>query len=447
MNAIKAAEIMGGTVNDMPEELVFTGVSTDTRDISAGNLFIAIKGENFDGSEYIAKAFEKGASCALTSADINDPKVITVKDTIIALGTLARHHRNQFDIPVIAVTGSVGKTTVKNMLISVFSQKYTVHSTIGNKNNHIGLPLTLLKLENNHEISILEMGMSDFGEIDYLSSIAQPDYAVITNIGMSHIGILGSQENILKAKSEVTNHMKSGGTVLINGDDIFLNSIKVSKRLILKKFGIEPVHDYTATKIGNDDEGNCTFVSDGTQFVLPVPGEYNAINAMGIVAIARMFKIEEKLIQKGLIEFKQSKMRLYRFEKDGVNYINDAYNANPQSMIVALDILHAAPGRKIAVLGDMLEMGKFSKAEHTNLGAYATQKADILILCGDEADNIAKGAADLNKKIEIHTFENSSEAGDYLKSHVIEGDTVLVKGSRGMRMENVLEYTKDGGNE
>ena len=193
MNALEAAVIMNGQVNDMPDGLVFTGVSTDTRTILFGNIFFAIKGENFDGADYVMRALEKGAACAVTERKINDPRVIVVKDAVKALGELAKHHREKYSIPVIAITGSVGKTTVKNMLISVLLGKYNVHSTEGNKNNHIGLPVMLMNLNENHGISVLEMGMSDFGEINYLSYIAQPDYAIITNIGMSHIGMLGSR--------------------------------------------------------------------------------------------------------------------------------------------------------------------------------------------------------------------------------------------------------------
>lgn len=446
MNAVKAARIMGGIVNDMSEQLVFTGISTDTRSISEGDLFVAIKGENFDGSDYVDMAFKKGAVCALTSANIDDPRVINVKDTIVALGKLAKAHRNQFNIPVIAVTGSVGKTTVKNMMISVFSQKFNVHHTIGNKNNHIGLPMTLFNLNKNHDISILEMGMSDFGEIDYLSYLASPDFALITNIGMSHIGNLGSQKNILKAKSEIMNHMKAGGTVIVNGDDSLLQNLSTPEGITIKKYGLNVENDYIAIEIGLTDEGNCTFISDGTKFELPIPGNHNAVNAMGVVATARLFNIEEELIQKGMLEFNQSKMRMHRFSHNRINYINDAYNANPQSMRAALDILMTASGRKIAVLGDMLEMGDFSQDEHIKIGAYAAKCADILLLCGREAAHMAEGAANSYKKIETHIFENSIKAEVVLRSLVIENDTVLVKGSRGMKMENVLEYTKDGGN-
>ncbi|MCK5759438.1 MAG: UDP-N-acetylmuramoyl-tripeptide--D-alanyl-D-alanine ligase [Clostridiales bacterium] len=445
MNAVKATEIMNGLAKNMSDELVFTGVSTDTRSIIKGDMFVAIKGENFDGAEYIEKAFEKGASCALTSKKSSDPRIISVEDSVIALGLLAKHNRDSHDIPVIAVTGSVGKTTVKNMLISVFSQKYAVHSTSGNKNNHIGLPMTLMSLDESHDVSILEMGMSDFGEIDYLSYIASPDYALITNIGMSHIGILGSQKNILKAKSEVMNHMKLGGIVLINGDDLLLGSITIPEGLILKKFGTVPENNYTAIEIGENQDGNCTFISDGTKFELPLPGIHNAVNAMGVVAIARIFKIEENLIKNGLLKFKQSKMRMHRFEKDGINYINDAYNANPQSMKAALDILLTEKGRKIAVLGDMLEMGNFSGPEHIRIGSYAAKIADILIVCGSEAENMKKGALSVGLDCSVSMFKDSKEAAEYLQKIITEGDSVLVKGSRGMKMENVLEYTVDGG--
>lgn len=445
MDVRKAAQIMNGTFDLIPEGLVFTGVSTDTRDIKPGNMFIAIKGENFDGSDYIEAAFEKGASCAVTSKKSNDHRIITVVDSIKALGELAKYHRSLYKIPVIAVTGSVGKTTFKNMLISVFSQKYSVHSTEGNKNNHIGLPMTLLNITNSHDVSILEMGMSSLGEIDYLSSLAIPDYAVITNIGMAHIGILGSRENILKAKSEVMNHMKPGDIVFVNGDDELLNNIITPEFLGIIRFGKGSNNDCIVQKIDTNEKGNCTFESEETVFELPVPGDYNAINAAGVIAVARHFKIEESLIKKGLLEFSQSKMRMHRFEKDGVSYINDAYNANPQSMRAALDILKQSKGRKIAVLGDMLEMGDYSESEHIMLGEYTAETADVMIFCGSEAGNMKNGASSIKGNDNIYTFSTSDQAAKTLSEIVVSSDTVLVKGSRGMKMENVLKYTVDGG--
>lgn len=445
MDVKEAAKIMKGSINNAPDQLVFTGLSTDTRDLLPGDMFIAIKGENFDGADYIKAAFEKGASCAVTSKISTDSRIITVPDPIKALGELAKHHRSLFNIPVIAITGSVGKTTFKNMLISVFSQKYNVHHTEGNKNNHIGLPMTLMNMTDKHDISILEMGMSGFGEIDYLSSLANPDYAVITNIGMAHIGMLGSKENILKAKSEVLNHMKTNGTVFINGDDDMLQKINIPEPLTVIRYGTGSQNDCVVQKIDIDENGNCTFESDKTKFGLPVPGDYNAVNAAGVIAVSRHFGIKENIIKKGLMEFVQSKMRMHRFEMNGVYYLNDAYNANPQSMRAALDILGRAKGRKIAVLGDMLEMGDYSESEHISLGEYAAGIADVLVLCGNEASSMKKGAFSKNKNLRVYTFLTSDEATGIISEIVVPTDTVLVKGSRGMKMENVLNYTKEGG--
>jgi UDP-N-acetylmuramoyl-tripeptide--D-alanyl-D-alanine ligase len=445
MNASKAAAIMSGKTKDMPEDLVFTGASTDTRTISKGNIFFAIKGENFDGADYVMQAFEKGAACAVTERKFSDPRIILVEDVIKALGKLAKYHRGQNKIPVIAITGSVGKTTVKNMLISVLSGKYSVHSTRGNKNNHIGLPMMLMNLNKKHGISVLEMGMSGLGEIDYLSSIARPDYAIITNIGMSHIGMLGSRMNILKAKSEIMNHLRPGGTVLVNGDDDLLENLSVPDGTKLLKYGIGNDNNFIADYIETDKNGNCKFRSNGTEFKLPVPGVHNAVNAMAAVAMARILGIDENFIKEGLQNFKQSKMRIHRFVKDGVSYINDAYNANPQSMRAALDILKKAGGRKIAALGDMLEMGGFSQEEHIKLGGYAADCADILIFCGNEAGNMRKGALESGAECVVYTIETSGEGAGLLENTVAPGDTVLVKGSRGMQMENMLEYTNDGG--
>ncbi len=445
MNALEAAKIMGGKTNTMSAGLVFTGVSTDTRTIKTGDLFFAITGENFNGGEYIGEAFKKGAACAVTSKISGDSRVITVKDPVKSLGKLAKHHREQFDIPVIAVTGSVGKTTVKNMLISIFSQKFTVHHTKGNKNNHIGLPMTLLQLTEEHDVSVIEMGMSSLGEIDYLSYLTTPEYAIITNIGFSHIGILRSLENIFRAKTEVMNHMKPGGKVLINGDDDFLAKLTKTKGLGIISFGQGEGNDFTVTDISTNEKGNCSFKYNGVDYLLPVPGKHNVLNAMAAVSAAKIFGIDDKFIKKGLREFKPEKMRLDRYEFNGVWYINDSYNASPQSMKAALDILGNSHGRKIAVLGDMLELGSFSKEEHIKVGGKASDVADVLVLCGQEAGNMKEGAVEKGFKGEIRIFELSDEAAAFLEKTVMTGDTVLIKGSRGMKMENVLEYTVDGG--
>lgn len=445
MKAVKAAEITGGITYGMSGELVFTGVSTDTRSIESGDLFIAIKGENFDGGDYVMQALEKGAACAITQKEIKHPSVINVKDSVKALGELARYHKNQFGIPVIAVTGSVGKTTVKNMLISVFSQKFNVHHTVGNLNNHIGLPMTLLRIDETHEISILEMGMSGFGEIDYLSYLASPACAVITNIGTAHIGLLGSRKGIFIAKTEVMNHMPDGGIMFVNGDDDMLCNMKTPEGLGVVTFGTADINKQKAEDIEAVEDGSYMFTSNGTRFTLNIPGRHNVINAIGVIAVAREFGIEEGLIQNGLMNVKPEKMRLNRFSHNKVSYINDSYNANPQSMKAALDILAGFSGRKIAVLGDMLEMGKFSEEAHMEIGEYAAKTADILIFCGNEAKHMRRGAFESGLKRDISVFRTSDEATAFLEAMVAEGDTVLVKGSRGMKMENVLKYTEDGG--
>ncbi|MFO7612140.1 MAG: UDP-N-acetylmuramoyl-tripeptide--D-alanyl-D-alanine ligase [Clostridia bacterium] len=445
MKFSEAAELLGRKARPDEKELVITGYSTDTRTIRAGDMFIAIKGENFNGADFINKAIEKGASSIMTALAIEGRGIINVDDPVAALGKLAAYNRKKFGIPVIAITGSTGKTSVKNMLVSVLSQKFNVHHTEGNLNNHIGLPMTLLDMNGGHEISVIEMGMNAMGEIDYLASIASPTAAVITNIGTAHIGMLGSRENIFLAKTEVVRHIEEGGTLIINGDDEFLAGFVPENGCSVISYGMPGNNDAAAEDIMRDKDGNYSFRSNQTLFNLNMPGKHNIYNALAAIAAGRLFGVPEELIQKGIAETTAGKMRLNIYEAGGVRFINDAYNANPQSMEAALDILCLYEGRRIAVLGDMLEMGKFSKDAHEKLGSIAAACSDILLFCGEEAGSVRTGAEEAGMDGgSIHILKDSDEAGDLLKSILKPGDTVLVKGSRGMKMENVLKYTGDG---
>ncbi|MBN2558707.1 MAG: UDP-N-acetylmuramoyl-tripeptide--D-alanyl-D-alanine ligase [Clostridia bacterium] len=445
MKFSEAAELLGRKARPDEEELVITGYSTDTRTIRAGDMFIAIKGGNFNGADFINKALEKGASSIVTALAIEGRGIINAGDPVAALGKLAAYNRRKFNIPVIAVTGSTGKTSVKNMLVSVLSQKFNVHHTEGNLNNHIGLPMTLLEMNDSHEISVIEMGMSALGEIDYLASITSPSAAIITNIGTAHIGMLGSRENIFRAKTEVASHIREGGDIIINGDDEFLAGFVPKNGCRVISYGMLGNNDIMAEDIIRDKEGTYLFRSDKTIFRLNIPGKHNIFNALAAIAAGRLFGVPEEFIQKGIAESTIGKMRLDIYETEGVRFINDAYNANPQSMEAALDILSIYEGRRIAVLGDMLEMGEFSKDAHEKLGSMAAACSDVLLFCGEEAGFVRTGAEKAGMDgCSIHIFKDSDEAGALLKSILRPGDTVLVKGSRGMKMENVLKYTGDG---
>lgn len=441
-------EILGTEANGKSGQLVITGVSTDSRTLSPGDMFIALKGENFDGSDFIMKAFEKGAVCVVTEKNITGENIINVGSAVRALGELARAHRSKFDIPVIAVTGSTGKTTVKNYLVSVLSQKYKVHSTKENNNNHIGVPMALLELDESHEISVIEMGMSALGEIDYLSYLAVPDIAVITNIGMSHIGILGSKDNILKAKTEVINHMKKEAVLILNGDDEYLDKLKACGGYSVLRFGISRNSDIKAENILGIEGEYYSFDVNGIEYKLNIPGKHNIYNALAAIVVGRLLGISEKMMKEGIFKVKAEKMRLNMYERSGVKIINDAYNANPQSMTAALDILNKHKGRRIAVLGDMLELGLYADSEHNAIGEYAADSTDILIVCGENTKMVKKGAIAAGmKETNISIFKTSDEAGRHLKSILKAKDMILIKGSRGMKMENVLKYIEKGGAE
>jgi UDP-N-acetylmuramoyl-tripeptide--D-alanyl-D-alanine ligase len=441
------ANVLGRKVNKEEERLVITGFSTDTRTIEPGTMFIAIPGENYDGGNFVQEAFSKGASAAITEKDIKGEGIIVVKDVIKALGNIASAHREKMGIPLIAITGSTGKTSTRNFILAVLAEKFNTHGTMGNLNNHIGLPMSLLKIDNTHEVSVIEMGMSGLGEIDYLAGISKPDFGVITNIGMSHIGLLGSRENIFKAKMELADHIEPGGLLVVNGDDDFLGKLKGSENPKVIAFGKEEHNDYVFCNEEADEYGRYSFIYDNHKFNLGVRGFHNIYNAMSAIVIAKELGLKYNEIKDGLLKFKNEKLRLETMDCNGITIINDAYNASPDSMKSSISILGDFKGRKIAVLGDMLEMGEYSEKAHEDVGVFASKKADILICCGKESKSIATGARNNGmSEGSIYIYETSEEAGDFLRDLVKKDDVVLVKGSRGMKMENVIKYIKTGGN-
>lgn len=435
---------------------IISGVSTDSRSINKNELFIPLIGEKFNGHDFIQNAIKLGASTILTSQDIKESKlddanisIIKVKDTLKALQSLAKYYISKFKIPVIGVTGSTGKTSTKDMIYFVLAQKYKVLKNQGNFNNHIGVPLTVFKLEEDHEIAILEMGMSGFGEIDLLANIVRPNIGVITNIGLSHIEHLGSQENILKAKMEITNYFDEMSTLIINGDDQLLKMVEGNFHKYL--IGLGNNCDYQAINIKDLGEEGISFdvIINGQEhpFRLNVPGIHNVYNALCAIAIGRILNVDIKSIQDGIKDFQGSKMRLNIFTtNEEIKIINDAYNASPDSMRAAISVLSKMrKNRRIAVLGDMLEMGEYSIKGHYDVGSeVAKQSIEVLITIGEQAKNIAKGAIEngLAGK-NVFLCKNNQEAIDILKNLLQKKDAVLIKGSRGMRMEEIVEYIQE----
>jgi len=457
MQTLKCSEIMeavGGTLLSGNSGTVITGVSTDSRSINAGNLFIPITGERFDGHDFIVQAFERGAAACLTHKEDTpdvDGTVIKVADTLRALGNLAAFYRKRFNIPVVGITGSVGKTSTKDMIAAVLSQQYRVLKTEGNFNNEIGLPLTIFNLDKTHECAVIEMGMSGFGEISRLSKISQPDIAVITNIGLSHIEKLGSRQNILKAKMEILEGLSKNGVVILNVDDQLLSGMRNLLPYKTIFYGLEDDTDYQAFDVKTAGEQGTYFrieINNKTYEVhIPVPGIHNVHNALAAIAVGIELKVPVEKIIKGIGEFTPGKMRLNILNFNGIKIINDAYNASPQSMEAALGVLKDITGtRRIAVLGDMLEMGSWADKAHKDVGKFAFESGvDVLISVGENGRNIAKGALESGMNPEnVHHCENNAEIVKLLEGFITSGDVVLVKGSRGMKMEEIVERLTAG---
>lgn len=428
----------------------------DTRQIQKGDIYVGIKGETTDGNLFFEKALELGAAgCLIQGIDVTseikekykDRSIIRVKDTIEALQKLASYKREQYDIPVVAVTGSVGKTSTKDMIASVMSQKFHVLKTSGNYNNHIGLPLTLLRLED-HDAVVVEMGMNHFGEIRVLTNIAKPTVAVLTNIGTAHIGILGSRENILKAKLEILEGMNSDGHIILNNDNDLLHTWgeEEKEHYSIITYGIENPSDYQAFHIMRKNDGS-TFdvkINDKNNTItVPIGGDHFILNSLAAISVGSLFEISPEKIKKGIQEFELTKRRMEMLPlSNDILGINDSYNASFDSVKPAIAYLaHAEGKRKIAVLGDMLELGDYAKELHEKVGEeVAKNKIDILIAVGDLSKYIMKKAEELGMpKENITHCIDAEEAAIKLEKILEKGDRVLLKASNAMKFNIIVE--------
>lgn len=456
MKSLTAGEVTAAVRGELiqgPPETTFARVSTDTRQIEAGDLFIALIGERFDAHEFIEQALAGGASGLLVSrrvtADAWSGPVILVKDTLAALQDLARHNRRSFAGLVIAVTGSNGKTTTKDMIFSVLMQKYPTLKTEGNFNNHIGLPLTMLKLDESYGAAVLEMGMRGMGEIDLLAGLAEPDGAVITNVGETHLERLGTVANIARAKGEILEHLTPRGFAVLNGDDSLVREqagrCRGRGRVIYYGLG-----DDVAIKAADIEvaAGRAAFMAvtpaGEIPIKLPVPGRHNVLNALAAIGIGLEAGLTLTQIKTGLEETKLTAMRLEITETGRNTVINDSYNANPASAKAALQIMAdiGQGRRKVAIMGDMYELGQRTAAGHQEVGlAAAESKVDVLITVGRLAADTALGATLADEPPEeIISLNTNAEVKKYLQKIIRPGDVVLVKGSRGMKLEEVVEY-------
>ena len=429
-------------------EQVFSGITTDSRKVTKGNLFIPLVGERFDGHDYIEHCFNSGAAVCLTQKLIpqqDNVSAILVDDTAKALRDLAGWHRRKHNIPVVGITGSVGKTSTKDMIACVLSKQYEILKTQGNFNNEIGLPLTLLQLDKKHEMAVIEMGMSGFGEISRLTEVAQPQIAVITNIGVSHIEKLGSQQGILKAKLEILEGLRPDGLIVLNGDDPLLRGIEGSLKHKAVYCGMESGLDYVATCYESLGELGSQFSIklDGQTYKvsIPVPGIHNVYNALAAIAVGIDMKIPMNTIIEGIGSYSPGNMRQNIISFKGIKIINDAYNASPQSMQAAINVLEelCSKTRGIAVLGDMLEMGDMASELHYSVGSFIKdKKIDYLITIGKASKSISEAVAESDDKgIILQHFENNKDALKYIFTIIRQGDYILLKGSRGMKMEEI----------
>ena len=447
----QVASVCGGTLEGATTDATktITGVQIDSRKVRAGDLFVAIPGEKVDGHKFIADVMEKGAVAALSQQRIEEPKgpYILVESTVTAMKQLAAFYRSSLAIKVVGITGSVGKTSTKEMIASVLATKYKVLKTEGNYNNGIGLPLTIFQIEEEHQVAVLEMGISEFGEMHELAGMAQPDICVITNIGLCHLENLKTRDGILKAKTESFAHLATDGIAVLNADDDKLSTIESVQGKAPVFYGIEN-HSLCKASIMASDIRDCGLEGMEALFLtpegnmevhIPIPGEHNVYNALAATAVGRELGLSLEKIKQGIGNVTTISGRTNLLHVNQMTVIDDCYNANPVSMKASLEVLCKAKGRKLAVLGDMGELGDKEKELHYEVGEYAaTLPIDILFCAGELAKELAKGAVKVNPHLEIHHDIDREVIIEELQECMKPGDTILVKASHFMDFTKVV---------
>lgn len=458
MEALTIRELLdavnGQLLGDFDDlDAVVTKVETDSRTITEGSLFLPLSGERFDGHAYINSALEGGAAGCLTQREresyLPGKFYIKVDSTHRALRDLAIRYKARFDIPVVAITGSVGKTTTKDMVAAVLSERYEVLKTEGNFNNDIGLPMTILRMEKKHQIAVLELGMNHAGEMEYLSAIAQPDVVLITNVGDSHIENFGSREAIFQAKCEIFHSAKPGALSILNGDDPLLSSLSSAELPGDVIFcGRGEGLAYRASALESDCRSQLSCQVDTPKgrcrLVIPALGNHMIYPSLMAVAVGQHFGMTLDEIANGVRNFAPTKMRMNILNRaDGITILDDGYNANPQSMRAAIEVLSTYSGDyKIAVLGDMFELGTMASILHTSVGeCVGRSEIDCLVAIGELAQDIYLAARSAGKQ-ECLYFKTKEEALPALQELVKPNTTVLVKASRGMAFEVITDYLK-----
>ncbi|SNU99507.1 UDP-N-acetylmuramoyl-tripeptide--D-alanyl-D-alanine ligase [Megamonas hypermegale] len=448
-------QVTNAVLKKITSASIFGGVTTDTRKVEEGMLFVALKGEKFDGHDFIAEAAKKGAIGAIVNKDYDVSRledveidILAVNDTLKAYQDLAKLWRSKFSIPVIGITGSNGKTTTKDLTAAVLSGKWNVLKTQANFNNEIGLPMTLLQLNKSYDVAVVEMGMRGLGQIKLLTDIAKPTIGVITNVGETHMELLGSIENIAKAKSEMAQAIEIDGKVVLNADDEHVAKMHEVTKARPIYFGINHAADVKAFNVKTVGEGKTEFDAfigeNMAHFTLNMLGIHNVYNCLAALAVGYACGLTIEEMQKGLASFKPTAMR-FEYKKVGdFNVINDAYNASPMSTKAALsNLAKVTDGRKILVMGDMFELGSVEVKAHEDIAVQAKEAGvSIIVTRGTLTQNTARKAREIGIP-EVYECANHEEAVATLKKVLQKDDTVLFKGSHGMHMEKIIELLEN----
>lgn len=416
-----------------------TDVVIDSRLALPGTLFVPIMGERLDGHQFIDAARKKGALLTLSDRPLDEGPYILVSDTLAALQDIARFYRSLFPIPVVGVTGSVGKTSIKEMVAAVLGERFCVHKTQGNFNNQTGLPLTVFTMDHSHEVSVVEMGTNHFGEIDRLARIVRPSVCLLSNIGVAHIEFFGSREGIFKGKTEMLDHMSPSGAIIVNGDDDLLATIPGATR-----YGFSDSCHIRAVELSEEGLSGTSFTVisgyESLRMKVPSPGKHMVLNALAAVAVGQSLGMSLAELQKGVESFVSPAGRMDIRRTARFTVLDDAYNANPSSAMAAIDVLETVPGRRVCILGDMLELGKDSEEFHEVVGMYAAMHGIDLILCvGPNSEKTFLGALELAPH-KVRYFETQQSLLSMLPGLLEQGDTVLVKASRGMHLEDTVKW-------
>ncbi len=423
-----------------------TGVEKDSRLIEDGYLYLPFVGARVDGHDFIPQVFDKGALCTLSEKDLNNPKgpYIKVESVATALKDIAEFYRKQLSCKIIGITGSVGKTSTKEIIASVLEEKFKVLKTEGNYNNEIGEPLTILKIRDEHEVAVIEMGISDFEEMHRLAKVSRPDVCVITNIGTCHLENLGDRDGVFKAKTEMFDYASKDCFVVLNGDDDKLSNVKEVNGHAPVFFGIDTDRDVMAIKYESlgirGTKVKIKYFDKELDTVIPIPGYHMIYNAMAAVCIGSHFGMTLDEIDSGIRNLKAIGGRNNIFTTNGITVIDDCYNANPMSMKASINVLSQANGRKVAILGDMFELGENSKKLHKEVGQAAVGKVDILVCIGNLSKDIAEAA--IEGGCNTLYFPNKADFEENLSAYIKEGDTVLIKASNGMKFKTIVEKLK-----